>query len=112
MRDWVADPDGTYYLLGSAVGAHPYPYLVRELQSIIGREARAQIQEQSGGLPDLVIACVGGGSNAIGLFHPFVADRGVARERCRLHNRKCLARQATPAALQHAARDGTRGDRG
>jgi tryptophan synthase beta chain len=78
MRDWVADPEGTYYLLGSAVGAHPYPYLVRELQSIIGREARAQIQAQAGGLPDLVIACVGGGSNAIGLFHPFVADRSVA----------------------------------
>jgi tryptophan synthase beta chain len=78
MRDWVADPENTYYLLGSAVGAHPYPLLVRELQSIIGREARAQIQEQSGGLPDLVIACVGGGSNAIGLFHPFVTDRGVA----------------------------------
>ena len=78
MRDWVADPEGTYYLLGSAVGAHPYPYLVRELQSIIGREARAQLQAQSGGLPDLVIACVGGGSNAIGLFHPFVADRNVA----------------------------------
>jgi tryptophan synthase beta chain len=78
MRDWVADPQGTYYLLGSAVGAHPYPYLVRELQSIIGREARAQIQEQAGGLPDLVIACVGGGSNAIGIFHPFVGDRDVA----------------------------------
>ena len=78
MRDWVADPEGTYYLLGSAVGAHPYPYLVRELQSIIGREARAQIQEQASALPDLVIACVGGGSNAIGLFHPFVGDRDVA----------------------------------
>jgi tryptophan synthase beta chain len=78
MRDWVADPENTYYLLGSAVGAHPYPYLVRELQSIIGREARAQIQEQAGGLPDLVIACVGGGSNAIGLFHPFIGDRSVA----------------------------------
>ena len=78
MRDWVADPENTYYLLGSAVGAHPYPLLVRELQSIIGREARAQIQEQAGGLPDLVIACVGGGSNAIGLFHPFVGDRDVA----------------------------------
>jgi tryptophan synthase beta chain len=78
MRDWVADPEGTYYLLGSAVGAHPYPYLVRELQSIIGREARVQIQAQAGGLPDLVIACVGGGSNAIGLFHPFIGDRSVA----------------------------------
>ena len=78
MRDWVADPQGTYYLLGSAVGAHPYPYLVRELQSIIGREARTQMQAQAGGLPDVVIACVGGGSNAIGIFHPFIADRGVA----------------------------------
>jgi tryptophan synthase beta chain len=78
MRDWVADPEGTYYLLGSAVGAHPYPYLVRELQSIIGREARAQLQEQAGSLPDLVIACVGGGSNAIGLFHAFINDRSVA----------------------------------
>ncbi len=78
MRDWVADPEGSYYLLGSAVGAHPYPYLVRELQSVIGREARAQIQAQAGGLPDAVIACVGGGSNAIGLFFPFVGDRAVA----------------------------------
>jgi tryptophan synthase beta chain len=78
MRDWVADPDGTYYLLGSAVGAHPYPYLVRELQTIIGREARAQLQEQAGGLPDAVMACVGGGSNAIGLFHPFIGDASVS----------------------------------
>ena len=78
MRDWVADPEGSYYLLGSAVGAHPYPYLVRELQSVIGREARAQLKAQAGGLPDAVIACVGGGSNAIGLFHPFIADRNVA----------------------------------
>jgi tryptophan synthase beta chain len=77
MRDWVADPVGTYYLLGSAVGAHPYPYLVRELQSVIGQEARAQMLEQRGALPDAVIACVGGGSNAIGLFHPFLADRTV-----------------------------------
>jgi tryptophan synthase beta chain len=78
MRDWVADPEDSYYLLGSAVGAHPYPYLVRELQSVIGREARAQLQAQAGGLPDAVIACVGGGSNAIGLFFPFLADRAVA----------------------------------
>ena len=78
MRDWVADPEDSYYLLGSAVGAHPYPYLVRELQSVIGREARSQLQAQAGGPPDAVIACVGGGSNAIGLFHPFVADRNVA----------------------------------
>jgi tryptophan synthase beta chain len=78
LRDWVSDPDGTYYSLGSAVGPHPYPYLVRELQSVIGREARTQMLEMAGALPDVVIACVGGGSNAIGIFHPFVADRGVA----------------------------------
>src|SRR5579863_4569786 len=78
MRDWVSDPNGTYYLLGSAVGGHPYPYLVRELQSVIGREARAQILERSGALPDLVVACVGGGSNSIGLFHAFIGDADVA----------------------------------
>jgi len=78
IRDWVTDPDGTYYLLGSAIGPHPYPYLVRELQSIIGRESRAQMLAQAGGLPDAVYACVGGGSNAIGMFYPFIADAGVA----------------------------------
>jgi tryptophan synthase beta chain len=77
LRDWVADPDGTYYVLGSAVGPHPYPYLVRELQAVIGREARAQMLEQAGSLPDIAVACVGGGSNAIGLFHPFLGDAGV-----------------------------------
>jgi tryptophan synthase beta chain len=76
MRDWVSDPTDTYYLLGSVVGPHPYPYLVRELQSVIGREARAQMLE-AGGLPDVLIACVGGGSNSIGIFHAFVPDRGV-----------------------------------
>jgi tryptophan synthase beta chain len=74
MREWVTDPDGIYYLLGSAVGAHPYPYLVRELQSVIGREARQQMLDQAGGLPDVAFACVGGGSNAIGLFYPLLAD--------------------------------------
>jgi tryptophan synthase beta chain len=78
LRDWVSDPDGTYYCLGSAIGPHPYPYLVRELQSVIGREARAQLLEAAGRLPDAAAACVGGGSNAIGLFHAFVADRDVA----------------------------------
>ena len=77
LRDWVADPLGTFYLLGSAVGPHPYPYLVRELQAIIGREARAQFLKEQGGLPDAVFACVGGGSNAIGMFHAFVPDRSV-----------------------------------
>src|SRR6202142_1878126 len=77
LRDWVADPEGTYYCLGSAVGPHPYPYLVRELQAVIGREARAQMLEQAGQLPDVAVACVGGGSNAIGLFHPFLGDGAV-----------------------------------
>ena len=77
LRDWVSDPDGTYYSLGSAVGPHPYPYLVRELQAVIGREARVQMLEQAGCLPDVAVACVGGGSNAIGLFHPFLGDAGV-----------------------------------
>jgi tryptophan synthase beta chain len=77
LRDWVSDPEGTYYLLGSVVGPHPYPYLVRELQAVIGREARAQIGRQAGGLPHAVFACVGGGSNSIGMFQPFVADRAV-----------------------------------
>ncbi|MEO7206505.1 MAG: tryptophan synthase subunit beta [Steroidobacteraceae bacterium] len=77
LRDWVADPDGTYYSIGSVVGPHPYPYLVRELQSVIGREARAQMLEAAGRLPDVAVACVGGGSNAIGLFHPFLDDHSV-----------------------------------
>ena len=77
LRDWVSDPTATYYLLGSAVGGHPYPYIVRELQAVIGREARAQLLERSGALPDALFACVGGGSNAIGLFHAFLGDRSV-----------------------------------
>ena len=77
FRDWVADPAGSYYLLGSAVGPHPYPYLVRELQAVIGREARAQMQALAGGLADAAFACVGGGSNAIGLFHPLLGDAGT-----------------------------------
>jgi tryptophan synthase beta chain len=74
LREWVSDPSGIYYLLGSAVGAHPYPYLVRELQSVIGQEARQQMLDQAGGLPDIAFACVGGGSNAIGLFYPLLGD--------------------------------------
>jgi tryptophan synthase beta chain len=77
LRDWVSDPLETYYLIGSAVGPHPYPYLVREMQSVIGREARAQMLAATGALPDAVLACVGGGSNSIGTFHAFVADTGV-----------------------------------
>ncbi len=77
LRDWVSDPNGTYYLLGSAVGPHPYPYLSRTLHSVIGRESRAQMIRQAGGLPNAVFACVGGGSNSIGMFHPFIGDRDV-----------------------------------
>ena len=77
LRDWVADPTDTYYLLGSVVGPHPYPYLVRELQAVIGREARAQMLEAHGALPDALIACVGGGSNSMGAFHAFVPDEAV-----------------------------------
>jgi tryptophan synthase beta chain len=77
MRDWVTNVTDTYYLLGSALGPHPYPLMVREFQSIIGREARAQILDQAGRLPDAVVACVGGGSNAIGIFDAFINDAGV-----------------------------------
>jgi tryptophan synthase beta chain len=77
LRDWVTDPNGTYYCLGSAIGPHPYPYIVRELQAVIGREAREQMLAMCGSLPDMAIACVGGGSNAIGLFHPFLKDKTV-----------------------------------
>jgi tryptophan synthase beta chain len=77
MRDWVANVGDTYYLLGSALGPHPYPLMVREFQSVIGREARQQILEQAGRLPDIVVACVGGGSNAIGIFDGFLEDRSV-----------------------------------
>ncbi len=77
LRDWVSNISDTYYLLGSALGPHPYPLMVREFQSVIGREARRQILETTGKLPDLLVACVGGGSNAIGLFHPFLDDESV-----------------------------------
>jgi tryptophan synthase beta chain len=76
MRDWVTNPD-SYYLLGSALGPHPYPTMVRDFQSVIGREARAQILDAAGVLPDVVVACVGGGSNAIGIFHGFLNDDNV-----------------------------------
>jgi tryptophan synthase beta chain len=77
LRDWVTNVETTYYLLGSALGPHPYPMIVRDFQSVIGREAREQIFEKEGRLPDVLIACVGGGSNAIGLFHPFLNDKSV-----------------------------------
>ncbi|WP_336070753.1 tryptophan synthase subunit beta [Nitratireductor rhodophyticola] len=77
LRDWVTNVEDTYYLIGTAAGPHPYPELVRDLQSVIGTEAREQIQELEGRLPDAIVAAVGGGSNAIGLFHPFLDDRQV-----------------------------------
>lgn len=78
MRDWVTNVDDTFYIIGTVAGPHPYPAMVRDFQSVIGREARQQILEQAGCLPDALVACVGGGSNAIGLFHPFLADESVA----------------------------------
>lgn len=77
LRDWVTNVADTYYLLGSALGPHPYPVMVRDFQSVIGRETREQIMEKEGRLPDCLIACVGGGSNSIGMFHPFLADESV-----------------------------------
>jgi tryptophan synthase beta chain len=77
LRDWVTNVHDTYYLIGSVVGMHPYPEMVRDFQSVIGREVRQQILEAEGRLPDALVACVGGGSNAMGLFHPFLADEGV-----------------------------------
>lgn len=77
MRDWVTNIDDTFYIIGTVAGPHPYPAMVRDFQTIIGREARRQILEQAGCLPDALVACVGGGSNAIGLFHPFLGDESV-----------------------------------
>jgi tryptophan synthase beta chain len=77
LRDWVANVDDTHYIIGTVAGPHPYPRLVRDFQSVIGRETRRQMLEKTGGLPDVLVACVGGGSNAIGLFHPFIRDEGV-----------------------------------
>ena len=77
IRDWVANVDDTYYLIGSVVGPHPYPLLVRDFQAVIGRETREQMQKTAGRLPDRIYACVGGGSTAIGIFHPFLQDRAV-----------------------------------
>ncbi|ROR32834.1 tryptophan synthase subunit beta [Inmirania thermothiophila] len=78
LRDWVTHVDDTFYVIGTVAGPHPYPAMVRDFQAVIGRETRAQILEREGRLPDALVACVGGGSNAIGLFHPFLADEAVA----------------------------------
>jgi tryptophan synthase beta chain len=82
LRDWVATVEHTHYVIGSVMGPHPYPMIVRDLQRVIGVEARAQIIEATGGLPHTVVACVGGGSNSIGIFHPFLDDTGVALLGC------------------------------
>ncbi len=97
MRDWVAQADTTYYLLGSVLGPHPYPLMVREFQSVIGQEARVQIQRATGRLPDLVVACVGGGSNSMGIFDAFIDDADV-----RLVGVEAGGRAIAPG--QHAAR--------
>jgi tryptophan synthase beta chain len=97
MRDWVANVGDTYYLLGSALGPHPYPLMVREFQSVIGFEARRQVLERTGRLPDAVVACVGGGSNAIGIFDAFLDDATV-----RLIGVEAGGRSLEPG--QHAAR--------
>jgi tryptophan synthase beta chain len=78
MRDWVTNIDDTFYIIGTVAGPHPYPMMVRDFQSVIGKEAKAQFADQVGGLPDALVACVGGGSNAIGLFHEFIDDASVA----------------------------------
>jgi tryptophan synthase beta chain len=97
MRDWVTNVTDTYYLLGSVLGPHPYPLMVREFQSVIGREARAQCVDQLGRLPDAIVACVGGGSNAMGIFDAFINDRRV-----RLIGVEAGGRGITPG--EHAAR--------
>ena len=97
MRDWVATVETSYYILGSALGPHPYPLMVREFQSVIGQEAREQILDISGRLPDVVVACVGGGSNAMGIFDAFVLDASV-----RLVGVEAGGRALTPG--NHAAR--------
>jgi len=97
MRDWVANVESTYYLLGSVLGPHPYPLMVREFQSVIGQEARAQMLETAGRLPDIAVACVGGGSNSLGLFDAFIDDPGV-----RLVGVEAGGRALTPG--DHAAR--------
>ena len=83
MRDWVANVTDTYYLIGTVAGPHPYPMMVRDFQSVIGEEAKAQLQEAEGRLPDAAVACIGGGSNAMGLFHPFLDDPSRPADRRR-----------------------------
>jgi len=112
IRDWVSHVESTYYLLGSALGPHPYPRIVRDFQTVIGREARAQIKERIRRLPDLLVACVGGGSNAIGLFHPYLDDPvamlGVEAGGHGVSTRLHAARFADPAHGRIGVLHGTR----
>jgi tryptophan synthase beta chain len=78
LRDWVTNVDDTFYIIGTVAGPHPYPAMVRDFQTIIGREAKQQMLDKTGKLPDALVACIGAGSNAIGLFHPFIEDTSVA----------------------------------
>ena len=110
LRDWVANVEDTFYIIGSAAGPHPYPVMVRDFQAVIGAETREQIQEMEHRLPDLVVACVGGGSNAIGMFHPFLDDSAVeihgveaAGEGVNTHRHAATISKGTPGVL-HGAR--------
>ena len=103
MRDWVTNVADTYYLLGSVLGPHPYPLMVREFQSVIGTEARAQMLELAGTLPDAIVACVGGGSNAMGIFDAFIDDARRAADRRRSRRRADRRAAATPRGLPAAA---------
>ncbi len=105
MRDWVTNVADTYYLLGSALGAHPYPMMVRDFHKVIGEEARRQILEAEGRLPDAVFACVGGGSNAIGIFHAFLPDDARAADR----RRSRRPRRRSSASTRRASRGGSPG---
>jgi tryptophan synthase beta chain len=111
LRDWVTNVHDTFYIIGTAAGPHPYPMMVRDFQSVIGTEARAQILEREGRLPDAVVACIGGGSNAIGLFHPFIGDENVkligveaAGEGLDKYNRHAAALNGGKAGVLHGNR--------
>jgi tryptophan synthase beta chain len=111
LRDWVTNVDDTFYIIGTAAGPHPYPAMVRDFQSVIGREARAQLLQMEGCLPDAVVACIGGGSNAIGLFHPFIKDKSVkligveaAGEGLHVYNRHAAALNGGRPGVLHGNR--------
>ena len=108
MRDWVTNVRTTHYILGSALGSHPYPMMVRDFHRVIGDEARRQILEREGRLPDLLIACVGGGSNAIGLFWPFLEDEAVKHDRRRSRRRRHPQRRTRRAFPRRQARRAAR----